>query len=735
MKVKNGVARWRSKLASIVAVGCFVGLSAASTSALAACTYKINGSWNNGFNATVTLTNTTSSAINGWSVQWSYSGDNRVVSGWNASITGTNPYTASSPNTLSAGASASFGFTGQKSNAATEVPVLTGSICTGVTTPPTSGKVYIQVDRADDFVFVYVDGVQKLRWAVPKWSYDNRDVATQARLAEKIDITHLLGKGDNVIRVVAAANAGERVYGGYNVRIWKDSTVVFNQQAAQNDVANISAITLDKSVTINLPNAPAKKTLSITSSVGGEAIYLNNVYTGKKVPATFTVAPGDYRVGLGESTSSNDFNLNTVNFTGKYRQQDVTVSTQNTSLAAGNIPQLTKVNSWKVALVPYARVYQGITRAQANAGVVPPAAGTGFMTGDDILVAKKSLEETSAKWLKPMSYGLMKWDVTVVPTVSTPVYLAYDVGMGHDFRWNPTMVNADLSQYDLVVHLVPSYVQNLDANGNRVFVNNFMNGAFAGRPNAVLPSHWMDGEGRTLAERLQNVRPSSGLLHESLHVFDGYLLNSYNGIDQLHGAEVHGYGSNACGMPNEWVCWYTNYIRGQIGEGTSSKFTTVAANPLTGSAVATYTGVFDLMREGKGPEQMWSFSKPVASIENLAASSCLDVAQASTADDVAIVSWSCHGGTNQQWSFKHAQNGAYYLVSENSQKCAEWNGNSLIQKTCGITHAQRYLLNNNQNGTYQLKTLAGKCLSLTASNDIAVQTCDTASTRQAWKLN
>ncbi len=96
------------------------------------CTYSINNDWGNGFTAAIKITNTSSSAINGWSVSWSYADATRVTNVWNGVMTGNNPYTATNYDwnkTIQPGQSVEFGFQGTKSNGTATIPTVTGSVC------------------------------------------------------------------------------------------------------------------------------------------------------------------------------------------------------------------------------------------------------------------------------------------------------------------------------------------------------------------------------------------------------------------------------------------------------------------------------------------------------------------------------------------------------------------------------------------------------------------------------
>lgn len=118
---------WASVLTS-------VGLLAVLPSS-ASCTYTIDSEWNTGFTASIALKNETASTINGWTVNWKYS-SNTVASGWNATITGANPYTATNlswNSAISPGQTISFGFQGVKNSSTVERPTVSGSLCAIVT--------------------------------------------------------------------------------------------------------------------------------------------------------------------------------------------------------------------------------------------------------------------------------------------------------------------------------------------------------------------------------------------------------------------------------------------------------------------------------------------------------------------------------------------------------------------------------------------------------------------------
>lgn len=109
--------------------------SASSSSKAASsgkCAYSITNDWGNGFTASIKITNTSSTAINAWSVSWSYTNATRVTNLWNGALSGSNPYTVTNLDwnkTIQPGQSVEFGFQGTKPNGAAAIPTVTGNVC------------------------------------------------------------------------------------------------------------------------------------------------------------------------------------------------------------------------------------------------------------------------------------------------------------------------------------------------------------------------------------------------------------------------------------------------------------------------------------------------------------------------------------------------------------------------------------------------------------------------------
>ncbi|MFB7511208.1 glycoside hydrolase family 6 protein, partial [Streptomyces broussonetiae] len=154
-----------SLLAALALVAGTMGTALLQTPAGAAtdavpCTvgYTVQNQWDTGFTAAVTITNN-AAAKSSWSLRWSYAGDQKVTSGWNAGISQSgSDVTAANESyngALANGGSVSFGFNGSYTgtNAVPAVFTLDGVACNvddgsgggggtgGGTGGPTDGRV------------------------------------------------------------------------------------------------------------------------------------------------------------------------------------------------------------------------------------------------------------------------------------------------------------------------------------------------------------------------------------------------------------------------------------------------------------------------------------------------------------------------------------------------------------------------------------------------------------------
>ncbi|MGW0191605.1 glycoside hydrolase family 6 protein [Streptomyces sp. NPDC003362] len=140
-------------LAALALVGGATGTAMAAIpgdigAAAVPCTvdYKVQNQWDTGFTASVTVTNN-GAAKSGWSLKWSYAGNQKVTNAWNAKVTQSGTAVTAANESyngqLATGGSATFGFQGTYSgtNAVPATFTLDGVTCNvdgggGPTDPP-----------------------------------------------------------------------------------------------------------------------------------------------------------------------------------------------------------------------------------------------------------------------------------------------------------------------------------------------------------------------------------------------------------------------------------------------------------------------------------------------------------------------------------------------------------------------------------------------------------------------
>lgn len=135
--------------AGLAATVAAAGLTVAATGSAQAATgcqvtYTISSQWQGGFGANVSITNL-GSAINSWTLDWSFADGQTITSLWNGNDTqsgaGVSVASLSYNGSIPTGGSTSFGFNGSWNNTANAVPtsfVLNGTPCTGSVSSPSS---------------------------------------------------------------------------------------------------------------------------------------------------------------------------------------------------------------------------------------------------------------------------------------------------------------------------------------------------------------------------------------------------------------------------------------------------------------------------------------------------------------------------------------------------------------------------------------------------------------------
>ncbi|MEP1553507.1 MAG: glycoside hydrolase family 9 protein [Paraglaciecola sp.] len=101
--------------------------------ASANCEYILSNEWNTGFVANIRISNNSTEVIDSWQVSWEYAAGTVRTSGWNAVVTGANPYIATPlawNSQINPGEYVEFGVQGSKpTDQAASIPVVVGDVC------------------------------------------------------------------------------------------------------------------------------------------------------------------------------------------------------------------------------------------------------------------------------------------------------------------------------------------------------------------------------------------------------------------------------------------------------------------------------------------------------------------------------------------------------------------------------------------------------------------------------
>ncbi|MFE0464381.1 family 20 glycosylhydrolase [Kitasatospora sp. NPDC058965] len=120
----------------------------------------------------------------------------------------------------------------------------------------------------------------------------------------------------------------------------------------------------------------------------------------------------------------------------------------------------------------------------------------------------------------------------------------------------------------------------------------------------------------------------------------------------------------------------------------------------------------------------------------------LDDPGSSTAAGTQLITWTTHGGTNQQWKLTKQSDGSYTMVNQLSQLCADVSGGSsspgaaVIQWTCTGTSNQHWTVTPVGGGYTIASAKSGLLLTTasTADGALVTQQANTGSALQTWTL-
>ncbi|WP_031014098.1 glycoside hydrolase family 48 protein [Streptomyces sp. NRRL F-5727] len=279
--------------------------------------YKTND-WGSGFTAELTLTNRGSEALNGWTLTYSYAGDQKLTNGWSGvwsqsgkNVTVTN---AGWNGTVAAGAAVTTGgqFTYTGTNAAPTNFAVNGTLCTGahqppvaVLTSPAAGAVYAQGDAvplaataaaADgatvDKVEFYSDTTLLGTDTTAPFTYSAAGLSTGAHslYAKAYDSQGASGESAPVGITVAAGPALVATPGQLAVR--QGATGTFDLKLSTAPTANVTVTVARTSGNTNLTASPATLTFTPANWNTAQKVTVTAGATGTGVAVFAATAPG-----------------------------------------------------------------------------------------------------------------------------------------------------------------------------------------------------------------------------------------------------------------------------------------------------------------------------------------------------------------------------------------------------------------------------------------------------------
>ncbi len=434
----------------------------------------------------------------------------------------------------------------------------------------------LEAKAVDDQLLVLVNGVTagSLHWGKP-----DRNVGGSGQ----IDLGPWLKAGTNVVNVHVANGSGGR---GFDYSLRADGTLV---GAAQCGVSDTCAA---------MPNQPddglfhsaryvvngarnVAKAVTVTGPAGAP-VFVNGRPTLFTTPATLHLADGSYDIGIGLSSERPD-PAGQFAYTGSFLERRVTV-TGDTTLDLTNVaPKAAK--TWKLAVLPIRTTVHGDAADPRNQAV---------LTDAQISYAVSRTRATGTRLAGPLSFGLVRWEVTVLPVVeATKLYrgaTSADPG-GQLPDTDRLLREADLTgrydSYDTVMYLYGTKT----ASGQRVPFSPCCG--------------WGGGKGMWISdgfvgEGVPAEWHNEGLLHEWLHGIEWYQKSVHGlveAIGGLHAADRHGY-PNDPHPGRDWEHWYRDFMRSMAVETTDMAGIERRASPPARELGSALTGVFETMYRG-----------------------------------------------------------------------------------------------------------------------------------------
>lgn len=407
-------------------------------------------------------------------------------------------------------------------------------------------KVEIEVNGKTDILYVIVNDVTREVWRSGKLNGNKARTIVDGRL----DITSLFWQGTNSVRILAINGPHSNPI---DVKLWVNNQLVFEQYCEEYEYvnhclpANPEGIRHRYYLTLNTPNLPAAKTVQVAPQLDAgwlANLYIDDMFITNAIPATVYLPEGEYKVGLGKYRDQHQ------NYDASFYEHKITLAGENTLLDFVGEQPLGIQNTIKIALLPIKYAHYSDTNL------------TGVLKASELDGYRNQLSMTYENWVKHFSYGMQKWDVTVLPMVENRTL---QTNSGQAFSPPHFLELAGLQhiqqEYQIIIFAFSVYNANgvrIDGSGGAgawasdgfISINNATE--WPATPNAAHPV----------------------FIHEILHVYEQYqrdVYGYYNGVLGHHGAPKQGYPETSPLGELYWMGWYKDFMRNIVGENHTAR--------------------------------------------------------------------------------------------------------------------------------------------------------------------
>ncbi|MCR6652209.1 MAG: hypothetical protein NVV73_12245 [Cellvibrionaceae bacterium] len=373
----------------------------------------------------------------------------------------------------------------------------------------------------------------------------------------------------------------------------------------------------DQSYNITVADASPRRSVQIQHNglAQGEAgyIYINDSYTGFTVAdnKTFVLPQSEYRFAVGgfsqqpinlagfarDGNTVTPVNLEHTAYSGRYFEQTLAV-TSDTTVDLTTTPALSVQHELSILVVP---VKNTVAYNKDNQFI-------GNFTLDESYIERfyNMMRAVDQDYVRPFSYGLNRWNVSLHPVVNEPAIRHVDWSVDTGGFLQQANLRRLQDQYDVV--MIIYNVEGLPY----IYAGALGGYAFVQQPFYTGQKTVADSTGtpiltrNTTLETGERELPHEAAFHELLHIVEQWnaeRLFRWNGIDGLHGGEFHGYSPQDAGNPavvSGWAHYHAEFMQGRVAEPNEMHKAAPPVLPVACGQDCLYAGVFETIRTGLG---------------------------------------------------------------------------------------------------------------------------------------